>query len=215
MVDTVHLGVDYARMASDPEVQAYRMASMSLQLANVSFDGASLLCNISTGQSRLVVPGGWRRRVFYTIHGLSHQGRKPSQRLIAARLTATMGAARDQDGPKRRPSVSIYGASVWTAGAQRLAVAWSASLQRSTYLSKAEAYVPVPTSRHVLPQSRIPGNLCTAEFIFVRHDAHRGPTAATIRVLEPGDKTFVVDIGSKPDHISEDHLKPGHQDLGR
>ncbi|KAJ8409249.1 hypothetical protein AAFF_G00234470 [Aldrovandia affinis] len=54
MVNAVHLGIDYARLASDqasdPEVQTYRTASTSLQLADVSFDGAgaSLLCDIST-----------------------------------------------------------------------------------------------------------------------------------------------------------------------
>ncbi|KAJ8385315.1 hypothetical protein AAFF_G00190310 [Aldrovandia affinis] len=65
-------------MASD---QGSRTTSMSLQLADVSFDvtGTSLLCHA-------VVPESWRQRVFDAIHGLSHPGRKPSQRLIAARF---------------------------------------------------------------------------------------------------------------------------------
>ncbi|KAJ8400284.1 hypothetical protein AAFF_G00399780 [Aldrovandia affinis] len=45
VVDAVHLGINYARIASDSDlaVQAYRMASTRLQLADVSFDGASLV----------------------------------------------------------------------------------------------------------------------------------------------------------------------------
>ncbi|KAJ8400781.1 hypothetical protein AAFF_G00391350 [Aldrovandia affinis] len=88
VVDAVPLGIDYARMASDLEVQAYRTATTSLQLADVSFSvaGASLLYDISTGQPRPVVPEVWRRQVFDAIHGLSHPDRKPSQWLVAARF---------------------------------------------------------------------------------------------------------------------------------
>ncbi|KAJ8400845.1 hypothetical protein AAFF_G00391990 [Aldrovandia affinis] len=91
MVNMVHVGIDYARMVtdqvSDPDVQAYRTGTMSLQLADVSFDAAGAsLCDISTGQPRPVIPRSWRRRVFDAIHGLSHLGRKPSQWLVAARF---------------------------------------------------------------------------------------------------------------------------------
>ncbi|KAJ8412081.1 hypothetical protein AAFF_G00143480 [Aldrovandia affinis] len=43
----------------------------------------------------------------------------------------------------------------------------------------------------------------------------RPPYDRPFRILEPGDKTFVVDVGSKPDHISMDRLKPAHLDLDR
>ncbi|KAJ8403255.1 hypothetical protein AAFF_G00354720 [Aldrovandia affinis] len=59
-------------------------------------------------------------------------------------------------------------------------------------------------------------NLRMAEFGFVRHDAHwsllQPPHDGPFHVLEPGDKTFVVDIGGKPDHVSVDRLKPAHHD---
>ena len=85
--NAVHLDVDYAQMAtdqlSDPEVQAYRTAVTNLQLAEVQFDsaGASLLCDISTGRPRPIVPDGWRWRIFDVIHGV-HPCRKPTQRLL-------------------------------------------------------------------------------------------------------------------------------------
>ncbi|KAJ8416738.1 hypothetical protein AAFF_G00326160 [Aldrovandia affinis] len=92
VVDAVHLGIDYACMAtdqaSDPDVQAYRMATTSLQLTDVSYEGAGdlLLCDISTGQPCPVIPESWRRQVFNAIHVISHPSRKPSQRLVAARF---------------------------------------------------------------------------------------------------------------------------------
>ena len=37
---------------------------------------ATLLCDVSINQPRPMVPAGWRRRVFDSIHGLSHPGVK-------------------------------------------------------------------------------------------------------------------------------------------
>ncbi|XP_077359637.1 uncharacterized protein LOC144005384 [Festucalex cinctus] len=37
------------------------------------------------------------------------------------------------------------------------------------------AFRPVPTSQHGTPVARVPPNLQSAEFVFIRHDAHRGP----------------------------------------
>ncbi|KAJ8396532.1 hypothetical protein AAFF_G00015980 [Aldrovandia affinis] len=80
--------------------------------------------------------------------------------------------------------------------------------QRSTHLSRADVFVSVPTSRHDLPQSRLPGNLHTAEFIFVRHDTHQGRLQSSYGgpfcILELDDKTLIIDIEGKPDHISMD-----------
>ena len=66
----VHLGIDYTSMAgdqaSDTEVQALRTAVTGLRLEDIKYDnvGATLLCDVSTGQPRPVVPGSWRRQVF-------------------------------------------------------------------------------------------------------------------------------------------------------
>lgn len=73
---------------SDPDVQAYRTAVSGLKLVHVPFDerGNTLLCDMSRGQPRPVVPGAWRKQVFDAVHGLSHPGRKPSQGLVAAKF---------------------------------------------------------------------------------------------------------------------------------
>ena len=71
-------GVDYAAMAAsqknDPDVHAYRTAITSLQLEDIPFrpNNITLLCDISTGRPRPIVPTGRRRKVFNLIHGLSH-----------------------------------------------------------------------------------------------------------------------------------------------
>uniref|UniRef100_A0AAV2KQ35 ribonuclease H n=1 Tax=Knipowitschia caucasica TaxID=637954 RepID=A0AAV2KQ35_KNICA len=89
---SVHLGLNYAEMAADqvadPEVQSYRTAATALRVQEVVFDAANamLLCNVSMGKPRPLVPAAWRRRVFNTIHGLSHPGVKASAKLVGVKL---------------------------------------------------------------------------------------------------------------------------------
>jgi cleavage and polyadenylation specificity factor subunit 1 len=79
MVANVHLRIDYQAMAKaqqdDTEVQAYRKGTSKLQPQDVSFgpQGVTLLCDMSTGQPRLIVPNSWKRRVFDITHSLSHE----------------------------------------------------------------------------------------------------------------------------------------------
>ena len=98
-------------------------------------------------------------------------------------------------------------------------VPWSASDQRRTLLDTAQAFIPLPTSHHCLPQVHIPPDLRAAGYVFIRHDAHRGPLQPPYDgpywVVEAGDKTFVMDIGGRLDRVSVDRLQPAHLDLGR
>ena len=88
----VHLGLDYSRMAADqttdPDVHTLRTSTTGLKIEDVVFGEAdtTLMCDVSTGSPRPIVPTGWRRRVFDAIHGLSHPGSKASQRLVAAKF---------------------------------------------------------------------------------------------------------------------------------
>lgn len=63
--------------------------------------------------------------------------------------------------------------------------------------------------QHGLPQSHVPASL---EYVFICQDAHRGPFLPPYDglycALETGDKTFIVDICAKSEHVSVDHLKP-------
>ena len=91
-IDDVQLGIDYGAMATaqqqDAEVQAYRTSTSSFQLEDIPFgtQGVTLLCDTSTGHARPIVPASWRRRVFDTIHRLSHPSVRTTRKLIASRF---------------------------------------------------------------------------------------------------------------------------------
>lgn len=82
--------IDYPQLAADQatseEIAEYRTAVSGLRLADVPFDGFSLLCDISTGSNRPVIPREWTKRVFEAIHGLSHAGPRPTQRAVSSRF---------------------------------------------------------------------------------------------------------------------------------
>lgn len=91
-ISPVHLGIDYAAMATDQltdsDLQAFRTAVTGLRLEDVAFhdSGAMLLCDVSTGQPRPMVPTDWRHRVFDSIHVLSHPGVRASVKLVGAKF---------------------------------------------------------------------------------------------------------------------------------
>lgn len=81
--------IDYQALAADQrshEVQAYRSAITNLQLQDVPFGQTTVLCDVSTGKPRPVVPSSWTRRVFDLLHGLSHAGFKPTRKAIGERF---------------------------------------------------------------------------------------------------------------------------------
>ena len=393
VVGAVHLGLDYTRMAADqaadPGVQALRGDDVGLRLEDVVFGdvGVTLLCDVSTGQPRPVVPASWRRAVFGAVHDLSHPGRKPSVRMVAAKfvwrglkkdvrawadtcvacqrakvhrhtkapleqflvperrfdhvnvdlvgpLPSSQGFAylltmvdRTTRWPEAVPLSSTAAADIarafiatwvcrfgtpsdissdrgpqftselWNAVAGGLGVKlhrttayhpqanglcerfhrsmkaalrasltdgnwldklpwvmlglrtapkedlqcsaaelvygqplrvpgdflpnasapWSAAAQRSFLLDAAKVFAPVPTARHGTPVSQVPVELRSAEHVFIRHDAHRGPLQppydGPFRVLEHGDKHLVVDLGGRAERVSMDRVKAAHLDL--
>ena len=88
----MQLGIDYYAMATaqeqDAEVQAYRSATSNLQLEDIPFgaQGVTLICDMSTGHARPIVPTGWRRKLFDLIHGLSHCSIRTTRKLIATKF---------------------------------------------------------------------------------------------------------------------------------
>ena len=55
-------------------------------MQNVPFEDTTLLCDVSLGKPRPVIPREWTRKVFATEHSLSHSGPRPTQRAIADRF---------------------------------------------------------------------------------------------------------------------------------
>ena len=82
---------------------------------------------------------------------------------------------------------------------------------------QVRSIAPVPTSQHGTVDGSVPHDLQLAKFVFIRRDAHRWPLQrpyeGPFKVIQPGLKTFLVDIGGKSETISVDRLKPAHVDL--
>lgn len=89
---SVYLGLDYAAMAKEQatnsDVLACQRGRTALRLEDVVFDraNATLPCDVSTNQPRPLIPAGWCRWVFDSIHGLSHRGVKATANLVGAKF---------------------------------------------------------------------------------------------------------------------------------
>ena len=85
-INDVHIGIDDQALAreqqQDPETNTFKTAITNLKWQYVSIDGEILLCVVSTGRPRPLVPKSFRRRVFNTIHRLSHPSIRSTIQLI-------------------------------------------------------------------------------------------------------------------------------------
>ena len=82
---------------------------------------------------------------------------------------------------------------------------------------QARTLAPIPTSQHGARRPALPPYLNKAKFVFIRRDGHRAPFQrpyeGPYRVIEPGSKTFKVDIGGEKETIMVNRLKPAQLDL--
>ena len=91
-VSAIKPGIDYRAMATDQQndrdVQNYRTAVSNLRLEDVPFENGAftLLCDMSTGIARPIVPETWRKRVFDTFHSLSQPGARTTKKLISSKF---------------------------------------------------------------------------------------------------------------------------------
>ena len=91
-INNVVLGVDYAAMANaqaeDPDVEAFPTAITGLQIMpfQIHDNSQPLLCYISTGQPRPIVPSCFKRQVFETIHNLAHPGHPLTVKPVAQKF---------------------------------------------------------------------------------------------------------------------------------
>ncbi len=84
-------------------------------------------------------------------------------------------------------------------------------------LKRAMQSLRMTNSRvHSSPQSSISGDLFSAPYVFVRHDAVRKPLQppydGPFKVLRRTDKYFLLDLNSRQDTVSVDRLKVAHLD---
>ena len=84
--------IDYSAMATaqatSDDIQNYQSAYPSLKIVSMPAHetGPELLCDISTGNPRPIVPHEFRKLVFDTIHNLSHPGRDNTRKLISQKF---------------------------------------------------------------------------------------------------------------------------------
>ena len=80
--------------------------------------------------------------------------------------------------------------------------------QRST----VRAFRPILAGQHGRHPVFWPAALDSGQFVFMQRDGHRTPLQrpydGPFRVLRRTDKNFLLDIVTRRDHVSVDHLKP-------
>ena len=89
-ISAISGGIDFSALAAaqlaDPvDMAVCRTAIMGLQLKDIPFgpNNTTLLCDVSLGRPRPLVPVSFRRRIFDTLHGLSHPGVWATRKLVA------------------------------------------------------------------------------------------------------------------------------------
>ncbi|GFN81500.1 Pol polyprotein [Plakobranchus ocellatus] len=77
-----------AAQTSSADVQTYNRALTNLQITSTKLNdkGPELLCGISTGRARPIVPPDFRRSVFEAVHNLSHPGVKATVKLVSEKF---------------------------------------------------------------------------------------------------------------------------------
>ena len=89
-VNAIKSNLDIAAMAAaqahDTSCQeAIRSSSLRCEAIPLTTSNGTILCDMSTGVPRPIVPLTYRRQVFDSLHGLSHPGIAATLRLVAAR----------------------------------------------------------------------------------------------------------------------------------
>ena len=80
--------IDFAALARAQEEDDNDTPGSSLQLESIRLPGSltTILCDVSTGNARPLVPTKLRRDIFDALHGLAHPGIRASQKLITERF---------------------------------------------------------------------------------------------------------------------------------
>ena len=81
--------VDLAAMARDQHscpATRQLMDSSSLHIIQVPVGHQKLLCDMSSGRRRPLVPTTWQQKVFNSLHSLAHPGIRASRRMISSRF---------------------------------------------------------------------------------------------------------------------------------
>ena len=85
--------VHFEQMARDQyedrkEILAQKTAITGLKIVEVPLENSeqNILCDVSRGYPRPLVPVGWRRRILQTIHNLAHPGVRTTRKMVTDRF---------------------------------------------------------------------------------------------------------------------------------
>ena len=168
-----------ATAQQDAEVQAYRTTTSSLQLKDISFgaQGVTLLCDMSTGRTMPIVPAGWRRQIFDSIHGSSHPSVLTTRKLMASKFNGTECKSRLDSEPSSALLVSLprstrtqkplsrglasphdsFNTSMW--------IWWDLFLLRTATLTYSPSSTGFPVGQKPIPLSDTTSAICAHAFI--------------------------------------------------
>ena len=106
-ISAISGGIDFLALATtqlaDPVgMTACQTAITGLQLKDIPFgpNNTTLLCDVSLGRPRPLVPVSFRRRIFDTLHGLSHPSIRATRKLVARKYAGMASVARSENGPR-------------------------------------------------------------------------------------------------------------------
>ncbi len=103
-IDFKHLAAD---QAACPDCEQVVGSHSSLQFSEFNMGTHKLVCDVSTGAVRPLVPLSWRRRVFMAVHGIAHPGTRATRRMLATRFVWPGMAWTSPDGVESVSSVHV------------------------------------------------------------------------------------------------------------
>ena len=120
-----------------------------------------------------------------------------------------------REDPDCSPAELVYGSSLHIPGEFLPCTTPEQTTPTSGFLRQLQGYMqkalPPPPTYHGAQQAHVPANLSSTGYVYVRRDGYRKPLTRPYsgphRILETGDKFFVLDINGKRDTVSVDRIK--------
>ena len=84
--ETLSPAVIQQRQKKDEEIELYKTAITGLDCHMVDIQGVKILCDISQGNPRPILPASLRRQAFELVHELAHPSIKETTRQVARRF---------------------------------------------------------------------------------------------------------------------------------
>nr|VZI47051.1 unnamed protein product [Spirometra erinaceieuropaei] len=228
-------GIDLAEMAAeqrrvgspcDEDVSGLQLQELPLTTGN-----GTILCDVSTSSHRPFVPPSPRRKVFSSLHNLSHPGSRATDKLVSDRfvwpgmhkdLKAWTRACISVNGPDLDCSAAelVFGSTVRLPGEMISPTPQGAVEDPTNLLHRIRQFMrtlsPVPPRSSASP-SYLEKDLATCSHVYLRCGQVRRPLEppydGPFRVLSRGPKTFRIQRDNREEVVSVDRLKAAVPDI--